>query len=135
MQLGCRFMGLAVSMMSDAAWRDVLRAEEAASFARTLRCAWVSGFIIWLGLEFLNICWSFHKLCNFLVHSHCATANCLFTRRIWEALQAGQYAKQCSPAALMAALENSPVLCAYGLIRSGSALPAAAGVAAQGSGG
>jgi hypothetical protein len=30
-------MGLAVSMMSDAAWRDILRAEEAAGFARALR--------------------------------------------------------------------------------------------------
>ena len=55
-------------------------------------------------------------------------------RRIWEALQAEQHAKRSSPAALMAALENSPVLCAYGLIRSGSTLPAAAGAAAQGSG-
>lgn len=32
-------MGLAVSMMSDAAWRDILRAEEAPSFSRALECA------------------------------------------------------------------------------------------------
>ena len=29
-------------MMADAAWRDILRSEEAASFARALKCAAVS---------------------------------------------------------------------------------------------
>lgn len=40
-------------------------------------------------------------------------------RRMWEGHRPAKRFKKSSPAALMTILENSPVLCAYGLIRSG----------------
>lgn len=43
--------------------------------------------------------------------------------RTWEGFHPEKHVKQSSPAALMAVLENSPVLCAYGLIRSGGTEP------------
>jgi hypothetical protein len=81
MQMLRRFMGLAVSMMSDAAWRDVLRAEEASSFARTLRCAWGSGFRVWSGFATMNVCWSPHELKQLDRGQHTgrAAVTCLFT--------------------------------------------------------
>lgn len=45
--------------------------------------------------------------------------------RSWEGYHPEKHIKQASPAALMGVLENSPVLCAYGLIRSGATGPVA----------
>ncbi|GAB4816915.1 hypothetical protein N2152v2_003961 [Parachlorella kessleri] len=69
------FMGLAVSMMSDASWRDILKQEDPSSYKKA---------------------YTLYKLLT--------GKKSVPTKRL---------------SVLMTCLENSPVLCAYGLLRSG----------------
>ena len=141
-------MGLAVSMMAEERWRDILMAEEATSFVRAVKCARAdrcSTCVLSAGMRRARavILLSWHRARQDISGSAC-TVFCLkqlppcafaiplvWHCRLWETHRILKQARLPKPAKLMAVLENSPVLCAYGLQRSGSTTPAPAQVTSQ----